>query len=279
MKNTIAINLAAGIIIFGLFVSPPVRGENAAQDVVNIMNQTKEIFEPTRPCMRKIVISTSEHGEKGQDLIAGQVVKQFPDGKCMLMVILEPEDVKGTAFLIQERENKPTVMMIYLPSIRRIRKLGPVEQYDSFLGTDFTYGDLDFIKLKKGYKLLGTEEHAAVRAYKVEEDVPQERSFYSRIITWIATDSLLPLQRNYYSTNGELWKTELFEEVSVIDGVPTPLRIKMKDIGDGTSTELALLEVDYDADIPDEIFSQKELLHVAAHPLWQVYGSRSVEKK
>jgi hypothetical protein len=170
-------------------------------------------------------------------------------------------------------------MMIYLPAIRRVRKLGPVEQYDSFLGTDFTYGDLDFIKLHEGYSLLGTEEHAGVRAYKVEEKVPQERAFYSRIITWVATDSLLPLQRNYYALNGELWKTELFEDVSVIDGVPTPLRIKMKDVEDVTSTEFTLSEVDYDADIPDAIFSPKELLNVAAHPLWKEYSLQHVEKK
>ena len=279
MKNTIAINLAAGIMMFGLIVSPPVRAETAAQDVISIMKQTKEIFEPARPCKRKVVISTSEHGETGQDLIAGQVVKQFPDGKRMLMVILEPEDIKGTAYLVWERENKPTIMMIYLPSIRRVRKLGPVEQYDSFLGTDFTFGDLDFIKLHKGYKLVGTEEHAGVRAYKVEEKVPQERYFYSRIITWIAADSLLPLQRDYYALNGELWKMETFEDVSVIDGVPTPLKIKMKDVEDDTSTELTLREVDYDADIPDAIFSPKELLNVAAHPLWQGYRSQPVGKK
>jgi len=46
--------------------------------------------------------------------------------------------------------------------------------------------------------------------------VPQERFFYSRIITWIGTDSLLPLQRNYYALNSELWKMETFEDVSVI---------------------------------------------------------------
>jgi len=186
----------------------------------------------------------------------------------MLMVILEPEYLKGTALLVWERENEPTSMMVYLPFIRRVRKLESVEQYDAFLGTDFTYADLGFIKLHEGYRPLGKEKHAGVPAYKVEEKVPQERFFYSRIITWIATDSLLPLQRNYYAPNGELWKTELFEDVSVIDGVPTPLRIEMKDVEEGTSTELTLREVDYNADIPDAIFSPKELSEVAAQPLW-----------
>lgn len=79
---------------------------------------------------RKAVISTSAHGETGQDLIVGQLVKQLPEGKPMLIVILEPEDVKGTAYLVWERENMPTILVIYLPSLRRVRKLGPVEQYE-----------------------------------------------------------------------------------------------------------------------------------------------------
>jgi len=279
MKNIITVNLAVGMMMFGLIGSHPVWGETADQDVISIMKQTKEVFEPGRPSKRKVVISASSGGEMGQVMVAGQVVKQFPDGKRMLMVILEPEDLKGTALLVWERENKPASMMIYLPFMRRVRILGPLEQYDSFLGTDFTYADLGFIQLHEGYKLLGREEHAGVRAYKVEEKVPQERLFYSKIITWIAVDSLLPLQRNYYAPNGELWKTELFEDVSVIDGVPTPLRIKMKDEEEGISTELRMSEVDYDTEIPDAIFSPKELLKVTAHPMWKEYGTQPVEKK
>ena len=125
---------------------------------------------------------------------------------------------------------------------------------------------------------MGEEAHAGVPAYKVQEKVPQERYFYSKIVTWIATDSLLPLQRDYYATNGALWKTELFEDVSVIDGVPTPLRIRMKNILTATSTELYMSEVDYDADIPDSMFYPEGLSTVEAHPLWQAFRSKSERK-
>jgi hypothetical protein len=79
---------------------------------------------------RKAVISTSANGETGQGLIVGQLVKQLPEGRPMLIVILEPEDVIDTAYLVWERENMPTILAIYLTSLGRVRKLGPVEQYE-----------------------------------------------------------------------------------------------------------------------------------------------------
>jgi len=281
MKNTITIKLAAISLTLGLILSLPLRGHTAENDVMSIMKQTKKIFEPARSSKRKIVISGTAYGEKTEHpyMTAGQVIEEFPDGKRMLMVILEPEIAKGTAFLIWERKNKPTTMMIYLPFMKRVRELKPIEQYSSFLSTDFTYADLGFIKLHEGYKLLGAEKHAGVSAYKVEEKMLQGPIFYSKIITWIDTDSLLPLQRDYYNNDGELWKTELFEDVSVIDGVPTPLKVRMKDIIEATSTELTISEVDYDADIPDELFYPKELSRVGAHPIWQAFRSESVKKK
>src|SRR5262249_59779587 len=107
-----------------------------------------------------------------------------------------------------------------------------------FLGTDFTYADLGFVRLHEKYRLLGEEQHAGVQAYKIEEQVPQERAYYSRLLTWVAADSLLPLQRDYYDVAGGLWKTEHFEQVSVIYGGATPLHITLEDVQGKSSTRL-----------------------------------------
>ncbi len=179
------------------------------------------------------------------------------------------------AYLIAEPKDKPTIMWTYLPALRRVRGLVPVDAYEHFLGTDFTYADLGFVRLHEKYRLLGEKEHAGAHAYRVEEQVPQERAYYSRLITWVAADSLLPLQRDYYDVAGTLWKTELFEQVAVIDGVPTPLRTRMQDVQQKTSTELNVSEVRYNVDIPDALFDPEGLPQVAAHPLWQAYSSQA----
>jgi hypothetical protein len=256
----------------------PVQALAAPPDVMTIVRQMKEVFEPVRPSTRKVVISLSAEGETIQ-WVAGQARKEFPDGKRMVMVMLEPSGVKGMAYVIAEPKNKPSRIWVYSPTIRRVREFVPVDAYEHFLGTDFTYADLGFVRLHEKYRLLGEEQHAGVQAYKIEEQVPQERAYYSRLITWVAADSMLPLQRDYYDVAGELWKTELFEQVSVIGGVPTPLHIKMEDLQGKSSTELNVSEVRYDVDIPDAVFDPDRLPQLAAHPLWQAYSSQTAEKK
>ncbi len=256
----------------------PVKALAAPPDVMTIVKQMKEVFEPVRPSTRKVVIAMSAEGEKIQ-WVAGQARKELPDGKRMVMVMLAPDSVKGMAYLIAEPTNKPSRIWVYSPTIRRVRELVPVDAYEHFLSTDFTFADLGFVRLHEKYRLLGEEQHAGVQAYKIEEQVPQERAYYSRLISWVATDSLLPLQCEYYDVAGQLWKTELFEQVSVIDGVPTPLHIKMEDVQGKSSTELNVSEVRYNVEIADTVFAPDHLPEIAAHPLWQSYSAQAGAKK
>ena len=79
---------------------------------------------------------------------------------------------------------------------------------------------------------------------------------------------MLPVERNYYDPAGTLWKTELFEE-ETIDGVPTPIRIQMKDLQGKSSTEMRVSDVNYDAKIPDTLFDPMNLSTAANSPVWQ----------
>ena len=58
------------------------------------------------------------------------------DEKRTLLVMLEPSDIKATAFLVQERKDTTDHMWLYLPPLDRIRQIIPVETYQRFLGTD-----------------------------------------------------------------------------------------------------------------------------------------------
>jgi len=263
--------LLAGIIIVAVTLVSPVKAEDTNL-VAAIVEKMKEVYEPSRPSTRKVVFTQHAEGETIA-WTARQARKQFPDGKRMLMVMTAPDDVKGTATLVWEPKDKPTVMWTYSPLIRRVRQLATVDAYEHFLGTDFTYADLGFVALHQQYKLLGEESVGNVNAYKVEETVPQERFYYSRVVTWVAKDSLLPVKREYYDPAGKVWKTETFENIATIDGVPTPLRVRMKDEKSGWSTEMAISEVAYDVEIPDIVFDPQSLPQILTQPLWQTATS------
>jgi uncharacterized protein len=185
----------------------------------------------------------------------------------MVMVMLEPNEVKGNVYIIWEPKDKPSAVWTYMPLLRRVRKLLGVDAYEHFLGTDFTYADLGFVPLHPQYRLLDEEEHGGRKTYKIEESVPKERAYYSRVITWVSKDSLLPVQREYYDATGTLWKTETFEEAT-IDGVPTPILIQMKDLQGKSTTGLRVSEVRYNVAVPDALFDPATLPTAASSPAW-----------
>lgn len=266
--------ILSAIFIIAMYLSTPTKA--LAQDpVIDIVKKMKEVFEPVTPSTRKIEITMTDKGET-LHWVARQAMKQFPDGKRMVLVLTEPDDVKGNAHIIWEPKEQPSAVWTYLPFLRRVRELVNVDAYQHFLGTDFTYADLGFVRLHPQYRLLGEEEHGGKHTYKIEENVPKERAYYSRVITWVAKDSMLPVQRDYYDVAGGLWKTETFEE-AVIDGVPTAIRIQMKDLQGKTSTEIRVSDVRYNVEVPDALFDPQTLSTAAMSPVW--YSSRTPASK
>lgn len=252
--------LSIGFTETRLLAAPP--------EVTTIVQKMRAALDPSRPSTRKVVITVRSEGESAE-WTAYQARKEFPAGKRILTVILDPESVKGVALLIWEQKGRPEAQWMYLPVARRVRKIGPVSAYESFLNTDFTYYDLGFIGLHdRGFTYLGEETHTGVKVYKVQE-VPSNPFYYSRVLAWIAADTFLPIQRDYYDPANALWKTERFEDRTVIDGVPTVLRMVMEDKQAGTSSELRVSDVRYDAKIPDELFDPTYLPKAASHPVWQ----------
>jgi hypothetical protein len=228
----------------------------------------KQVFEPTRPSARKVEITV--RGPNGEQItwLAHQARTQQEDGKRTLLVMEAPEHTKGNALLIWEREGQPDAMWWYPPALRRVRKLVPVEAYQRFFDSDLTYADLGYVERQGKYRLLGEEAHNNLQTYKVEF-VPDQTIFYSRIITWIGTDSLLPVQRDYYDVAGRIWKTMTFDQVRTIDGTPTPLHIRMQDLQQDSSTDVTFSEVRYGVELPETLFDPVHLPQTVEARWWQ----------
>jgi len=228
-------------------------------DAKTIINKMKEALEPEISCTRKVVFTLKDdQGQMTNTWVAREGRKKLPDGKRTLLVMLEPDEIKGITTLMWEQDDKTDVQWVYLPAMKRAVKFVSAMTYESFQGTDFTYADIGFINVRGTHKLLGIEEHLGRKAYKVET-IPEAKWYYSRIITWVSTESFLPLERDFYDVAGTLWKTEFFEDVAVINNIPTPLKVRMVNVQTETSTEFRVSEICYGAPIADEVFEQKGL--------------------
>ncbi len=254
--------------ILGAFHPAGVRAEASDTRVMTIVQEMKRVFEPDRPSVRKIDISVSGEQQREVKWEARKASRTLPEGKRTLIVLLEPPDMLGHALLVQEGKDGTGVEWVYVPFVRRVRKIEPVTAYEHFLDTDFTYADLGFVSYDGSYELLGEEERAGQATYKLGF-TPTNPWFYSRIVTWVSKETHVPLERDYYDVRGQLWKQETFEQVAVINGIPTPLRIEMKDVTNETKSVFAVSEVRFDLEIPAGLFSPKMLPKAADSSFWK----------
>jgi len=261
MKRIYALFL---IISFIFAVFP---GNARSLDVNAIIKKSEELLANTRLGTRKLVYTLKEGDQVSREWVARYADKAFSDGKRALMVIIEPEELKGNAHLYWIAEDNTIIEWVYFTITRRVRKLKNVWLYDSFLGTDFSYSDIGTKDPRGMHRFLGEEVCAGLKAYKVET-VPYEKWYYSRIISWISTETFLPIQRDYYDAGGVHWKTKLFENVKNINNRPTPLQIRMLDVQNNHCTEITVDDISYDVgDLPDETFDPEGLPRVLLSPV------------
>jgi outer membrane lipoprotein-sorting protein len=124
---------------------------------------------------------------------------------------LEPTDVQGTVSLLIEHSEKDDDIWIYLPSVKKVRRLVSSNKKDSFVGTDFSYGDVIGHKVKEWNHTLVKEEEVDGKACYVIESIPKDATIknntgYSKRISWIQKDNLVTLKAHMYDEAGEFLK-------------------------------------------------------------------------
>jgi len=234
-----------------------------------LLRQMKAWLEPAAPSTRKLVVTVRSAPGDAVVWKAGQARGKVGDTSFALTVLLDPPDVRGTALLIAEQEGKPSSQWLYLPYLRRVRRVLPVDEFESFLNTEFTDSDMGFVALQnRKLSLLGSEALNGKDAYEIEE-VPDDRRTFSRIVTWVSRSDGQPLKREYYDPGNRLWKVESFEDVATVHGRPTAQRVRMEDVQTGYGSEYRVKDLAYDLPVPPELFDWQQLPKAADHAIWK----------
>jgi outer membrane lipoprotein-sorting protein len=239
------------------------------EDPESIVRRMKDALEPPRASVRQMTLTVSAPEGEVSGVTLVQARKPFPDGPRVLTVVLAPADRRGVAFLTRELPDRSAVeQSVWVPAVRRVRTILPVEGLTPFLDSDFTLADLGFVDLHAKYELAPVSGRENTYELREVPQSPQAPWYFSRIVTWIRKDSLLPLERQYFDPAGQLWKVEKFEQVSVVNGVPTVFDATMEDRLHGGRSELRVDQVRYDVALPDDLFDAKRLRDAAESPVW-----------
>jgi outer membrane lipoprotein-sorting protein len=154
---------------------------------------------------------------RGQERIRRNTAmfKLQPNGIDSKIVIQfsAPADITGTAVLQVEHADGEDDLWIYLPALKKSRRLVANNKKDSFAGSDFSYGDITLPKIDLyRHSLLRTEKVDGADCYVVESvpvtDAIKSNTGYSRKVTWVRTDSFMESKVDYYDVAGRLLKTQ-----------------------------------------------------------------------
>lgn len=189
-----------------------------------------------------------------------------PDGLSRALTVFDaPADVKGTALLTRENKEKDNDQWLYLPSQRRMLRIAQSRRSGYFMGTDFTYEDMDPDNIDDyAYRLLGSEELDGSVCYLIEAvsaDEKKERSSgYGKRKLWIRQDIVFTIQIEYFDRKGRLLKRQKNTELTNIRGdIWRAQRSFMDNTAKNHQTIAQVVQRDIDAEIPDEMFSERSL--------------------
>ena len=142
-------------------------------------------------------------------------------GDKSLMEFLTPADVKGTKFLSYEHADKDDDQWLYLPALKRVKRIASKNKSGSFMGSEFSYEDLTAFNIDK-YSYSGDAKEVIRDGKKLYESVriPKSRnSGYTKQVSWVDPKTFLTQKVDYYDRKKELLKTATFEDYKKIDGI------------------------------------------------------------
>jgi hypothetical protein len=257
--------LLALAVIF-LLITPAVA---AGPDAAMIVKHMKQGLEGPGGAVRLMTLKVISNGSTLAEWNIGQANGTSNGAHWILTVVLSPPAAKGMALLDKEQPGgSSAVRYAYLPAAKRAFQLRPLEGYDSFFATDFAYQDLGFVRLGgRGEQLLGAETHDGKKVYKLE-DHPINHPYYSKVISYVAEDTLLPVERDFYDHSGRLYKSERCT-VQTVDGIPAVTRIVMNNVQMGSSSEIEVVKMIRNKDLPANLFDPKSLSDAADDPFWK----------
>jgi len=183
-------------------------------------------------------------------------------GEKNLIRYLEPRRVKDQATLLL---NHADDIWMYFPRTGRVRKLATHAKRNKIQGSDFSYEDVgsgDTYIDEFTAVLLGMEKIENADCFKIELiRKPASDISYARCILWVNCTTFLPRVIDYFDKNNSKYakKRLIQSDFKQIDGLPTALKMEMTNLEDNTVTKMEILEVSFNLELDDKIFTERGL--------------------
>lgn len=182
-------------------------------------------------------------------------------GPRTVLRFLSPSEVQGAAFLLVEQPgDAPDDMHLYLPALKRTRRIAGSQKDGSFMGTDFTYADLEYRDVKTAaYSPVTEATLDGVPCWRVEARPTAPAAGVSRVVLHIRRDNGLIQRSELHAADDRLLKRYTLRAFAALEGKPTPSEAEMHTVETGRTTRLTIDEVDTRAPLDPADFTPESL--------------------
>ena len=201
-------------------------------------------------------------GKESKRKITNRQLEVEGDGDKSLSLFKEPKDVRGTAMLTFTHGLEPDDQWLYLPAIKRVKRISSKNKSGPFMGSEFAFEDLGSQEVEKfSYRYLGDEPCGEGYDCYMIERIPQyENSGYTRQVTWVDKAEYRFIKTDFYDRKNALLKTlEFFGYQEYPGAFWRADRFEMINHQTGKTTTLMWSNYDFETPMDESDFNQNAL--------------------
>lgn len=189
-----------------------------------------------------------------------QLTKDFGAEEKKVMFFTAPADVKNTSFMSwsYDKAGKADDQWIYLPALKKVKRISSDSKSDYFMGSDFTYDDLGDRQPTSDTHTFLAEEQIDGQDCWVIESTPKDADYmYGRTVTWVLKGQLIGKKKTFYDEDGELLKTLEVQKSEQRGGYWIITSSQMKNHQKNHTTTMELANVKVDKGVSNKKFTER----------------------
>jgi hypothetical protein len=261
-----ALVFGRALVVLGLIATvAAAQAGPSARDIMSKVALTRKL------AGSEAVVTMTITNDQGQtrERTLSMATKLYDDGKTEKRIyrFQSPADVKGTGVLVFDYESEADDVWIFLPALRKTRRIVSSQRAQSFMGSEFSYGDLNVPALDDyAYTLRGEEAQAGEPCWRIDVE-PKSKDIaasegYARKTYWISKAKHVLRRALYYDLEGKLMKELKTDQVELLDPKNQryrPLRMEMINQQNGRRSLFVSSKIAFSPEANDEYFTPRYL--------------------
>ena len=219
-------------------------------------------FADTRAEMTMVL--RNRQGEESTRQMRVKILEVPDDGDKSIFVFDEPADVKGTGLLSFSHKVGDDDQWLYLPALKRVKRISSSNKSGSFMGSEFAYEDFSSQEVEKyTYKYLRDEKCGDLECFVIERFPVDPNSGYIRQVGWMDKQEYRPQKIEFYDRKESLLKTLVFQSYhQYLDKFWRADELYMENHQTGKTTRLTWRDYRFKTGLDDTDFNQASLKRV-----------------